>query len=286
MPPEVSNAPTKTAGSGQQQKLELLSDEQMLRFIINGFHVVEPDEGMYPAGFHEHIIDVMQKNPSNRGNSVLTVCPELNHVYNHPRVRGALVSLLGGDMTMDEHRHCHLTWPNHVVSQGWHQDGTNERHHQTRFLLAMYYPQDVSPAMGPTAVLPGSHLRNAPTDRMANYTNIHGTKFLTVKAGSVAIVHFDTWHAATLNRTDIGRYMFKFVFDRQSEPVAGKPSWSHDPVEGPKLAKRILRELVGPTVHYGSDNYKEWALRKEMWDWYLGQGAGKPAENAFLSFWR
>lgn len=254
---------------------DLLTDEQLMRFVNRGYHLVEPE---FPAGFNEAVLarlESLDVHKSNPGNGILDAVPALHDVYNHPKVRGVLVSILGSDMRMNAHRHCHVVSPGHQ-SQTWHQDGTNVRHHQTRTVLAMYYPQQVTPDMGPTAILPGTHLRNAPTDRMVNYTNIKGAVFLTVKPGTVAITHYDLWHAGTANRSQRHRYMLKFLFDRQSEPQPGKPSWNHDTAGGDKLAKSLVGEMVGPIQHYGSDYYKEWELRREMWEWYMGRGRRLP----------
>jgi hypothetical protein len=261
------------------EKQHLLTDEQVLAFVNHGYHLVEPAPGMYPAGLHERVLadlDAAVAAKKGMGNSVLDSVPALHEIYGHPAVRGALMSLLGPDMRMNPHRHCHIIQPKHMHSQGWHQDGTNVRHHQVWCVLAMYYPQDVPAEMGPTAILPGSHLRNAPTDRMANYTNIRGARFLTVKAGTVAITHYDLWHAGTLNRTDRPRYMLKFLFDRKSPPTLGEPSWNHDPATAAGLARGKFAEMVGPITHYGSDYYKEWELRRCMWEWLLGKSGHLP----------
>ena len=246
------------------EKGYLLTDDQVLSFINHGYYLVEPQ---FPAGFNESVCNELASLKENPGNAILERVPRLQEVYDHPAVRGALISLLGEDMKMNGHRHCHTNEPS-KYSQGWHQDGTNVRHHQVWTVLAMYYPHDVPAEMGPTAILPGTHFRNAPTDRMATYANLKGQVFLTVKAGTVAITHYDLWHAATLNRTDRTRYMLKFLFDRQSTPTA--PSWNHDPLQGPQIAKSRFSEMVGPTQHYNSDYYKEWELRNELWNWMLG----------------
>jgi hypothetical protein len=250
----------------------LLTDAEVMHFVNHGYHLVEPD---LPPGLHESIYEACSRLEPNPGNGIYDAIPTLREVYEHPKVRGALISLLGEDMQMNAHRHLHTTPARHLHSQTWHQDGTNVRHHQIRTVLAMYYPQEVTPENGPTVVLPGSHFRNAPTDRMATYANIRGQVFLTVKAGTVAITHYDIWHAATLNRSDRPRHMLKFLFDRKSEPV--HPSWNHDPVHGREIGQRLISEMVGPPSGYTSDFYKEWELRKKMWNWLLGEEEQVPA---------
>jgi hypothetical protein len=249
---------------------DLLTDEQVLSFITRGYHLVEPD---FPEGFNEGVCEAIDHLKGSLGNGIYNAVPALKQVYEHPKVRGALVSLLGEDVTMNGHRHLHTSMPG-SGSQSWHQDGTNVRHHQTWCCLAMYYPHDVAAEMGPTAIMPGTHFRNTPTDLMANYTNIKGTVFLTVKAGTVAITHYDLWHCATLNRTDRRRYMLKFLFDRKTAPT--KPTWNHDPATADQTARGKYSEMVGH-LGYGSDYYKEWELRKQMWLWMQGRNETVPA---------
>ena len=85
--------------------------------------------------------------------------PELEHLLNGPRVRGALQSLLGKGYVMDGHRYCHPSGPGRV-SQQWHKDATASGY--TRRLLKvgramlMYYPTKVLLEHGPTGVIEGS----------------------------------------------------------------------------------------------------------------------------------
>jgi len=248
----------------------LLSDEQVMEFIVRGYHMVTLPQ---PAEFHEVIHQKCNAITSNPGNHILEAVPELNEIYASPILVGALASLLGHDFSMNPHRHLHTIRPV-KMSQGWHQDGTNVRDRQVWTCLAMYYPQTVTPDMGPTVILPGTHLRNMPTDLMANYTNIRGANFLTVPAGTVAITHFDLWHAGTLNQSQKPRHMLKFLFDRQSEPTS--PSWNHQGVEGRRKAGAKVSMMSGPEQGYCSDYYKEWELRKEMWLWMCGQDTHVP----------
>ena len=177
-----------------------------------------------------------------------------------------MISLLGERYTMTSHRHCHMNAPG-PRSQNWHQDGTNQRHHQVRTVLGMYYPQDVTQDMGPTVVLPGTHFRNAPTDRMSTYANFREQVVLNVLAGTVAITHYDIWHAASANTSQKMRYMCRFLFDRASE--LNQPSWKHDPVTAPKAEQRLTFERA--IMCSQSDHYKERQLRFEMWNHLLGR---------------
>lgn len=249
-------------------ELVLLNDEQVMDFIIQGYFMAQTN---LPAGFHAAIDGRLSELKENPGNGILDAVTELHRVFQDPLVRGALVSLLGPDMEMSEHRHWH-TIPPGRGSQGWHQDGLNQRHHQTRVVLALYYPHDVTIEMGPTVIVPGTHLRNCPTDRMASYANIRGQKVLTVQAGAVAITHYDLWHAGSRNRSGRTRHMLKFLFSRKSEPDF--PNWNHDPATAFDLAARKLS--FDRTLQTGqADYYKEQALRREMWEHMLGTAPRK-----------
>jgi Phytanoyl-CoA dioxygenase (PhyH) len=249
----------------------LLTDDEVISFVIRGYHVVEPD---FPAGFNEAIYAELGQLGENPGDAILDRVPKLYQVYDHPKVRGALASLLGPDFTMNSHRHCHVNPPG-TRSQSWHQDGTNKRHHQVQTVLAMYYPQDVPAELGPTVIMPGTHFRNAPTDRMATYANFREQVLLTVKAGTVAITHYDIWHAATANRGDRTRYMLKFLFTRAGEPAA--PSWDHDADRAAAARRRLTFEKACACSQ--SDHYKERRLRTEMWQHLIGRAEGGGAER-------
>ncbi len=244
----------------------LLTDDEVISFIIRGYHVVEPD---FPEGFNEAVYEELEQLDEDPGDAILQRVPKLRQVYDHPKVCGALVSLLGEDFQMNNHRHCHKNTPG-TRSQSWHQDGVNQRHHQLRTVLAMYYPQDVTPDMGPTVLLPGTHFRNAPTDRMATYANFREQVALTVKAGTVAITHYDIWHAASANSGRRTRYMLKFLFNRRSEPTA--PSWSHDPENAASLRRFSTEKACACSQ---SDHYKERGLRRQMWNHLLGKADGQ-----------
>jgi hypothetical protein len=244
----------------------LLTDDQVIDFVIKGYHVVETD---FPRAFHQTIYDKIAQLSGNPGDGILDAVPELHEVYAHPAVRGALISLLGANYRMNSHRHCHMNTPG-TRSQNWHQDGVNQRHHHVQTVLGMYYPQDVSVDMGPTVVLPGTHFRNAPTDRMSTYAHFREQVVFTVKAGTVAITHYDIWHAASANTSQKTRYMLKFLFDRADAPDApAGPSWLHDPGITSKAESRMTFERSVQCSQ--SDHYKERDLRMAMWNHLLGK---------------
>lgn len=238
----------------------LLNDADMVKFIVDGYHLVQTD---FPDELHETIsreIDAVFTQSGNPGDAILDKVPALHQIYADPRVRGVLTSVLGADYTMNSHRHCHYTTPGHPGGH-WHQDSVNVRHHRIERVLAMYYPQDVVEEMGPTIILPGTQYHNTPSTYMASYMNFKAQIPLNVKAGTVAIVHYDIWHAWMPNRSRTRR-MLKFLFDRTSQPTA--PSWNAAP-----------DYLFNPNpfslpIDAQSDAYKHRVLWRSVWDWLHG----------------
>lgn len=241
----------------------LLHDAQVEKFIIDGYMLVNTD---FPADFHASICEkidaVFAELGRNPGDDILDRVPDLYQVYADPRVRGALVSLMGPECTMNSHRHCHYTKPGERGGH-WHQDSLNMRHHQIQCVLAMYYPQDVTEAMGPTVVLPGTQYHNTPSTQMSSYMNFKTQVPLTVKAGTVAITHYDIWHAWMPNRSHQNRRMLKFLFNRISAPTI--PSWN---------AADDYRFNPPPfslPIDAQSEAYKHRVMWRSVWDWLHGE---------------
>ena len=235
--------------------MALLNDVQMEEFIVKGFVTVHAD---FRRAFHESIrsraesVFAIEGNP---GNNILPRIPELAELFAHPAVTGALTSVLGPGYAMHAHRHCHLTPPNRPAQRHHrdsYEDDRNVRHHRPRWAMAFYYPQDVPVKMGPTSVLPASQYYIS-----REQAEKDGEMLLCGTAGTVTIVHYDLWHRATENFSNLNRYMMKFLFCRMAEPDA--PSWSHS------------RARPRPTF----DNTANPALCRSLWRWHLGQKNGE-----------
>ncbi|RKU37637.1 phytanoyl-CoA dioxygenase, partial [Candidatus Poribacteria bacterium] len=222
--------------------------------------------------FHEDIynqLEHMFAQTGNLGNNVLPLIPDIQAVFAHPVVHGAMQGVLGQNYVMHPHRYCHY---NPVGSEGqvFHKDtyeGDEQvRRHRCRWTMAFYYPQDVTEDMGPTAVLPGSQYYN--TDESA-----HAQPELALcgEAGTVTIVHYDIWHRAMPNQSHKKRYMLKFLFSRLAEPAThAAPVWHSQ------------------TSAWKPDgNGAASPLWESLWDWYQGNPNGttngaSPAEVSML----
>ena len=91
-------------------------------------------------------------------------------------------------------------------------------------MLAFYYPQDTTPEMGPSGLLPGTQFQRTISDPDPAVTRETGGGGLRPGRHG-GLIHFDSWHRAIRNASSRGRYMLKFQFARLREPAA--PTWDH-----------------------------------------------------------
>ncbi len=200
-----------------------LTDDQMRTFIRDGSIEIKPD---LPREFHTEMfakIDEVLESEGNPGNNILPRVPELQNIYDDPKVHGALQSIAGDDYYAEPHRFVHYNRP-HSEGQTLHKDSFTRRRHHTRWLVTFYYPQDTPLEMGPTGVVPGTQYTNViPEDSYDREIGASG------EAGRVVIANYDIVHRGMPNHTDHKRYMVKFLFNRMSEPTA--PSWNNTDID-------------------------------------------------------
>ncbi|MEM7125322.1 MAG: HEAT repeat domain-containing protein [Chloroflexota bacterium] len=243
-------------------KEQLLTDQQIQRFIMDGYTTVRAD---FPTNFHQNLcqsIDDVFAKEKNPGNNILPRLPQIQQVFDHPSVRGALTSILGPEYLMHPHRHCHLNPPG-SPGQRWHKDNyvfdQNIRHPRPRWVLAFYYPQDVTEEMGPSTVIPGRHYHHhISTDDAALTTEIPLP--ICGPAGTVGIIHYDSWHRAGANLSNKNRYMLKFLFERLDEPQSA--TWDH----------------VEPQWQPSTDDPLQ-PVHLDVWHWLAGRQSGNGQDN-------
>lgn len=200
-----------------------LTDDQMRHFISHGYLVLKTD---FSADFHaamsRRIQEVMTKE-GNPGNNILPRVPEVQEVFRHPVIRGALTSVVGPNYILHPHRHCHFTEPGRKV-QNWHKDSywghAKVRNHHPWWAMIFYYDHAVDEELGPSALMPGTqYYHNRPGDETEQDVHLLG------EAGTLALIHYDLWHRGTANNSTQTRSMLKFQFVRMQRPQA--PGWAH-----------------------------------------------------------
>ena len=241
-----------------------LTADQVRQFLADGYLTLRPS---LPHELHESIRRRLDESVPDRkgnpGNNILPLVPEMRHVLKSPEVHGALQTLLGPDYLEHPHRFCHVEERQAApgidraakLAANCHQDSytplARPRHHHLRYARIMYYPQDTPEPLGPTHVIPGTHLNTVLSDReRARPLPVSGP------AGTVSITHFDVGHAAGINTGGQRRFMVKFICQRASLPVAD--GWS-----GPEHRWR-------EPARYGGDRMSlAWS---HLWDWLRGAG--------------
>ena len=277
-------------------KQQLLNDEDIRRFIVNGYVNVTAD---VPTHIHEAIydktdelfagaIDFRGDRQYNPLNNILPLVPELQVVLESPEVRGALTSILGNGYVMHPHRHCHPNFAGSTPSgkedgeerlmmplhKDGHAGGKRPRHRTPRWAILFYYPQPCLAEQGPTCIIPGTqYIREFMLDDERQRHERHmeggnGVRLLSEnflnrnivpmsgELGTVWIMHFDMVHSFLQNYIPLNRYGMKFVFMRTEQPTA--PSWnSESSVWQP------------PEINYVP--YDAEILWTYMWNWMYGK---------------
>jgi hypothetical protein len=241
----------------------LLTDEQMQTFIAQGHLILKTD---FPEEFHRNLTDnlhtVYQKE-GNPGNNLLPRVRELQKVFDHPIITGALTSVLGENYMMHAHRHGHYNALNQPGE--WHKDSYwgyyPTRTHHPWWAMIMYFPQDTPKELGPTSVMPGTQYYETRTfadeDPLDEAT-------ASGEAGTFILIQYDHWHRSTANLLDRPRYMLKFEFMRTQAPVS--PSWAH-------------RGGGWRTPQLPSSVIPQEAIWEESWNWLSGK-LGSLADSA------
>jgi len=266
-----------------------LTTVEMAHFAARGFHLME---GVVPDALNEAFLDEVSRGvpeASPAGTKLSQAYPHsvLREVLAVPRVLGGIESLVGPEPLFD-HQGVHFAAPTkafegsglRLVSQFTHQDSTIDTRLQFDVQL-MYYPQEVTPEMGGTRYVPGSHLRIVNEASIARYQNIKGQRKVVCPAGTVLFVHMGLWHGGELNHSDTTRFMLKVRLNPQvrqrrlwntadldpamSEPrVIFDPRTKHDPND-------VQSILTKPERWFELDTGRlEYLNRIRLWRFLLG----------------
>jgi hypothetical protein len=149
-----------------------------------------------------------------------------------PEIEGATESLVGRGCLFD-HQGTHFNPPAklmaaqgaRVLSQHTHQDSTIDVRPHAFDVQMFYYPHEVTPEMGGTRFVPGTHLRRVSEMACARYQNIVGQQKVVCPAGTVIFMHHGMWHGGEINGSDRTRFMLKI---RMNPIVKQTRLWNTD----------------------------------------------------------
>jgi HEAT repeat protein len=232
-----------------------LTDEQMRLFITQGFLILKTD---FSKEFHDQLyssLSEVYKKEGNPGNNLFPRIRELQTVFDHPVIQGALTSVLGPGYMMHAHRHGHYN--NSPKPGGWHKDSywgyARMRNHRPWWAMIMYFPQDTPVELGPTGVMPGTQLFESRTfvDESSDEATAAGG------AGTFALIHYDIWHRSTANLLGKERFMLKFEFMRTQTPSA--PSWDN------RESEWLTPSDLNASIHSSE------VIWRDTWNWLSGR---------------
>ena len=209
--------------------LERFSSVQMAHFAAHGLLRFD---GRVPADINEQFLDeagrLKTPAPGQDGRAVQSVMahnrallranqiPEvpagtplleaykedtaLGRLVRLPWVQGGIESLVGHGCLIDHH-FLHITFPpsmrggTYGASQNTHQDSTIDPR-QAFDIQLMYFPHEVTPAMGGTRYVPGTHLRVVSEAAIGRYQNMLGQERVVCPAGTLIFTHHASGTAA------------------------------------------------------------------------------------------
>lgn len=284
--------------------MTLLNSEQMAAFIARGFLRLDevvpdeinqqfleevgsiPEDGT-PKSFYEHLFVNGNVPVVNAGTPLSKAYPKggaIDRLLQLPEVSGAIQSLVGSDPTLDHH-FLHVTFPPRYYegdapkAQHTHQDSTIDP--RSAFdVQMMYFPHDVTPEMGGTRFVPGTHLRIVSEASIGRYQNIAGQQHMVCKAGTLLFMHMGIWHGGGANRSDDPRFMFKIRMcptERQQRLWDDSDLTAEDHEQGPIFwtgthEKNPVHDiLMRPERWFEADTGRlEYINRIKLWRYVLG----------------
>jgi hypothetical protein len=216
----------------------LLNSTQMAQFTAKGFlrfDELVPDE-LNTAIMRDIDAGQVKAQPAGTPLSQCYLPPSaVGEMLRLPQLQGIIQSLVGDDPLFD-HQAVHVRQPNEDSAQHLHGDSTIDIRMHFDIQL-MYFPHDVSPDMGGTLILPGSHFRRINEMDIARYQNFLGQIQTVCKAGTVLVVHHGIWHCGRQNKSDRVRYMFKV---RLNPAVRQLRLWNTDDLAGEEGKQQVI----------------------------------------------
>ena len=174
-------------------------DRLVTDFASRGIVILAPEDLGISDEVHKRVYDCEKKALSEKKRVTTGIIPDVLEVLNAPGLVSACDQLAGKNWAIVPFTH-NAVFTSGPRDQHWHKDDNGpynsrkQRHHQAIQLEMLYYPQDVTLEMGPTATIPYSQYWTF--NHEENHDNFAGAD------------HLD----------------FAYVFDMQSEHVSGPRS--------------------------------------------------------------
>ncbi|MCE7980275.1 MAG: hypothetical protein DYG89_03720 [Caldilinea sp. CFX5] len=243
-----------------------LTDSQVLEFCRQGYILLR---GVVPPAINQRTCDYLEgKIPANpsyipagmtkaelerirASHEPSTIFLEdwfLEHVLLNSQLAGIMRSLLGRNVGLpilaSHHR---VVCPS--PPQRWHHDADHVFGPELNFVEVFYFPQDTPIELGPTELMPGTHI--GPSQRKEEEAGV----FTDGPAGTIGIHHQSILHRRGVSTATGIRHMLKYNYWRT---VAPQRDWIIEP------------DFDFQTAYYGGHNQARYVAH--MFYWLCGQG--------------
>jgi len=158
-------------------------DHLVRDFASRGIVALPPESLGIPDEIHQRIYTLEKQAYLARKPVTPGGIPEVLEVINAPGVVDACNRIVGRNWAIVPFTH-NASFASGARDQHWHKDdngpynGRKQRHHQTVQIEMLYYPQDVTEVMGPTATVPYSHYWTF--NHEENHDNFAGADHLSI----------------------------------------------------------------------------------------------------------
>ncbi len=279
-----------------------LTDTQVLEFCRQGYLLLQ---GVVPSEINQRTCDYLEgkisANPSYvpdgkthedleriRGSyepsTIFLEAWFVEHVLLNHQLTGVMRSLLGSQVglpVLASHHGVECPAP----AQGWHRDADHIFGPELNFIEVFYFPQDTPPALGPTELVPGSHIGPSQCQPEDKGVLAGGP------AGTLGIHHQSILHRRGASNLKGLRHMLKYNYWRTVPP---KRDWMiesdfdlHNAYYGHHSEARYISHLFHWLCGKG-DEYR--IIGGQAWPWsspnQIGPSYGFGRSEGYLPDWR
>lgn len=279
-----------------------LTDSQVLEFCREGYLLlrgvvddavnekarawlegrIPADPCFVPEGMSDE--DLARIRASHEPSTIFLEQWFIEGVLLQPQLAGIMRSLLGpqvGLPILASHHGTQCPQP----AQGWHHDADHVFGPELNFVEVFYFPQDTPVELGPTELVPRTHL--GPTQRDIN----EGGVFADGPAGTLGIHHQSILHRRGVSTATGMRHMLKYNYWRT---VAPQHDWIAEAdfdlqtadYGGHNQARYVAHMLYW--LRGQGDEYR--TIGGQGWPWRSPNQIGKPygyeASSGYLPDWR
>ena len=217
-----------------------LNDQQVMDFCRNGYLVLP---GVVPNEINQRTVEFMAEHPDSPEPVEILEEEWFDWgVIKNPQAAGAVRSLLGRDFLLPNLISSHRT-VGPTPPQSWHPDAGSIATHRLDYLQVFYYPSGATKEMGPTEVVPGTHMSLARGPVLGRIKSLKISKLTTSPPGSIFLTIYSILHRRSNSTYPGVRDNLKYNYWRTTEP---RRDWAFDTDFNLSWPSYKARPLFGP----------------------------------------